>query len=282
MRLEEVPRFPCSRITKAPLVAGGFKAATTDPKKIEAWQAQFPRALWGVPCGELFDVLDLDGAAGLNWLRDNELPETRLQFTPRGRHYYFQAARELRPSVGKIARGVDVRSRGSYVIAWATCGLRTIERELAPWPQWILDQVLAGAGSPSRFTPSREVEGLASVSFSPNERDGRECTLLREPAPSDGTLQREHFPPSKTVNLRLRTSYILRVVEQAEPGTRNARLFWATCRLSEIVAEGRLRPEVAVQLLISAATICGLVRDEGGIRSVLATIRSGMKRRGAA
>jgi hypothetical protein len=53
---------------------------------------------------------------------------------------------------------------------------------------------------------------------------------------------------SSTQNLKLRTGYILRKVETGgEP-----MLFWAACRMREIVAEGRLRPEVAVKLLESA------------------------------
>src|SRR5215831_12579563 len=58
LSLEELPRFPC-RPDKRPLVAGGFKAATTDPAQIAVWRAQFPNCLWGVPTGAVsgIDVL---------------------------------------------------------------------------------------------------------------------------------------------------------------------------------------------------------------------------------
>ena len=142
MRLVDLPRFPCGRINKAPLVASGFRAATTDLKQIAEWQQQFPRALWGIPCGDgTFDVLDLDGAPGRKWLCEHEsrLPETRVQITPRGRHYYFQPAPGLRPSVGKVAKGCDVRAGNlSYVIGWCLEGFPVVDRPLAPWPQWLL------------------------------------------------------------------------------------------------------------------------------------------------
>jgi putative DNA primase/helicase len=246
-RLEDCPRFPCSRITKAPLIAGGFKAATTDANQIAAWQAQFPWTLWGIPCGETFDVLDLDGPAGLYWLRENELPETRVQFTPRGRHYYFHPVAGLRPSVGRVAKGCDVRSHGSYVIAWGLEGLRTVERPLAPWPPWLL----------ARAATKNET-----------------CTRW---VGSDVSTQWAHPPFEPTINLCRRTERILRVVEDAKPGTRNSRLYWAACRFGEIVAEGRLQLVVAEQLLRSAAHLCGLVRDDGA-RAVMATIVSGLRR----
>jgi len=119
LRLEQLARGPCGRQTKAPLIPGGHHAFSTDPALIAAWQAKFPGALWGLRCGEAFDVLDLDGAAGLAWLRDHEqqLPATRMQTTPHGKHFYFLPEGRLRRSIGKIAPGVDVLPSGQ-VIAW--------------------------------------------------------------------------------------------------------------------------------------------------------------------
>jgi hypothetical protein len=54
-----------------------------------------------------------------------------------------------------------------------------------------------------------------------------------------------------TKNLSRRTERIIRVLERAQPGTRNARLFWSACQLRDIIVfENRLRPEVAEQLLV--------------------------------
>jgi hypothetical protein len=248
MRFEHLARGPCGRLTKAPLIKGGHNAFSNDPTLIAEWQARFPGALWGLRCGDHFDVLDLDGVEGLNWLHDYEskLPATRVQITPRGRHYYFLPDTRLRPSVCKIAKGVDVRAAGSYVIAWCLEGLPVTDHPIAPWPEWLL------------------ALGMATG-----------CSLRASNEMVPIVTQRGHRRP--TINLSRRTQQILRVIEQAEPGTRNARLYWAACRFGEIMAEGRLQPEVAEQLLKSAAQICGLVRDDGA-NAVAATIASGLRR----
>ena len=121
LSLEQLPRFPCGP-DKRPLVAGGFKVATTDPAQIGVWQAQFPNCLWGVPTGAVsgIDVLDID-PEGLGWFEANRhlIPVTRVHHTPRGGlHLFFKHAPGLRCSRGRIAPGVDVRADGGYVIWW--------------------------------------------------------------------------------------------------------------------------------------------------------------------
>jgi len=250
MRFEDLARGPCGRLTKAPLIKGGHNAFSNDPALIAQWQAKFPGAVWGLRCGGHFDVLDVDGIEGLKWLRDHEreLPATRVQITPRGRHYYFLADAQVRPSVGKIAEGIDVRAVGSYVIAWWREGLPVTDQPIAPWPKW-----------------------LAALA----KAVGCSLRAVDEMVPAIVPAQRKH--PSPTINLCRRTDQILRVVEYAKPGTRNDRLYWAACRFGEIMAEGRLKRGVAAQLLKSAAQICGLERDDGE-RAVVATILSGLRR----
>ena len=86
---------------------------------------------------------------------------------------------------------------------------------------------------------------------------------------------REHPTLCPTRNLTRRTQRILRVVENAPVGVRNARLYWAACRFSEIVAEGVLSREVAKQVLLSAAQLSGLTRDDG-VAATEKTIASGL------
>jgi putative DNA primase/helicase len=257
LRLAQLARGPCGRLTKAPLIKGGHNAFSNDPVLIAEWQAKFPRALWGLRCGDHFDVLDLDGAEGLAWLREHEseLPATRVQITPHGKHFYFLADAGLRPSVGKIAKGVDVRARGSQVIAWWLEGFPVEDRPIAPWPEWLA--VLAMAGG-------------CNLRVDDRADDEADDGMVR--------TRRWHPPPlAPTINLSRRTERILQVVEQAKPRTRNVKLYWAACRFGEIMTEGRLQPKVAVQLLKSAAQLCGLVRDDGE-RAVVATILSGLRR----
>ena len=165
-----------------------------------------------------------------------------------GRHLLFNHALGLRCSAGRVAPGVDVRADGGYVIWWPRAGLRVLsDAPVADWPGWLLELARPPSGAP------------APLQIALNG--------LRAPG-----------GVSTTRNLRKRTEHILRLVERAEEGTRNNRLFWAACRFGEMVAEGVIRETVAVQLLESAATLCGLVADDGMSR-VRATIASGLERR---
>jgi hypothetical protein len=79
----------------------------------------------------------------------------------------------------------------------------------------------------------------------------------------------------QTLNFRARVKSIQRKLEQAQQGNRNATLFWAACRLAEIVAEDMLRVEVATKLLESSCHLNGLWRDpEDGPERCRATIAS--------
>ena len=238
----ELPRFPCS-LSKRPLTARGHLAATTSPIDESCWP------LTGVPTGTAsgLDVLDVD-AAGLVWLDQNysRLPPTRVhESRSGGRHLLFNHALGLRCSAGRVAPGVDVRADGGYVIWWPRAGLRVLsDAPVADWPGWLLELARPPSGAPAPFQIA--------------------LNGLRAPG-----------GVSTTRNLRKRTEHILRLVERAEEGTRNNRLFWAACRFGEMVAEGVIRETVAVQLLESAATLCGLVADDGMSR-VRATITSGL------
>jgi hypothetical protein len=68
----------------------------------------------------------------------------------------------------------------------------------------------------------------------------------------------------------------LRKVERALPCNRNNTLHWASCRFGNIIAEGRINPKVAEQLLIAAAKINGIWREDGR-EDCIATIRSGLR-----
>ena len=111
------PVFPCNPATKAPIVAGGFKAATTDEDRIGRWWSDYPDALIGTPTGLKFVVLDLDlqHVESQRWYDVNRprLPLTRAHCTRSGgRHLLFKPHDRLTCSAGKLARGVDTRGRG--------------------------------------------------------------------------------------------------------------------------------------------------------------------------
>jgi hypothetical protein len=115
--------FPCVPGTKSPLTAHGFKDASTDPAQIERWWARHPRANVGIAAEGML-VVDIDGAAN-PWPGDPDRAADlagagAVALTPRGgRHYLFRrpAAKGWKCSTSKLARGVDVRTDGGYVVA---------------------------------------------------------------------------------------------------------------------------------------------------------------------
>jgi hypothetical protein len=251
-----LPVFPCLA-NKKPATPHGFKDATVDPAAIAGLFPSYCAPLVGLPTDERsgLDVLDID-LDGRSWFDRNcgRLPLTRVHETRSGgRHLFFRHRPGLRCSTSKIALGVDVRADGSYVIWWPTTGGRVLcEGPIVNWPQWILEAITT-----PRLVQKGEIE-----------------RVLSGLSPLSGP-NREHPSLSPTRNLTRRTQRILRVVENAPVGVRNARLYWAACRFSEIVAEGVLPREVAKQVLLSAAQLCGLIRDDG-IAATEKTIASGL------
>ena len=148
---KEQRQHPCSRMTKGAIEKGWPEKATTERKQLAEWSARYPCAVPGVVT-ENFTVLDVDD---LQWLSANEsrLPTTRVHFTARGRHYLFKPVAGLRSSTKKIA-GVDIKTGPrNYVIYWPSLGLRVIDAPLAPFPESILDQLLAGRPSAVMGSP---------------------------------------------------------------------------------------------------------------------------------
>lgn len=118
---EEYPVFPCGE-NKAPIVAGGFKAATQDPDEVERMFSMPSAALIGVPTGEasglaVIDVDVRDGKEGIEWVEKNQemLGQTlKVRTMSGGFHFYYQHEDGLRNSAG-IDKCVDIRAEGGYV-----------------------------------------------------------------------------------------------------------------------------------------------------------------------
>jgi len=146
---------------KHPTIPGGkgFHAASCDPEVLRNLWAQHPGPLIGVATGVTsgIDVLDIDQKpTARGWWRENRdrIPPTRTHRTRSGGlHLLFQHAPSLRCSTSKIARGVDVRADGGYIIWWPAAGLPVL-RDIppAPWPNWLLDLL-----KPAKPPPPRRV-----------------------------------------------------------------------------------------------------------------------------
>lgn len=90
-----LPVFPLLPNSKLPLPgSNGFKDATTDPAKLEAYWAEADYNVGFAPSMVGWSVIDLDGEAGqAAWdklAKEHNVPETFTVSTPRGgRHLYF-------------------------------------------------------------------------------------------------------------------------------------------------------------------------------------------------
>ena len=233
-----LPIFPC-KADKSPLTPNGFYNAV-----VGADYSHWPRV--GVATGAVsgIDCIDVD-PDGLAWLEANRhrLPLTREHQTSRGVHLLLNHHPGMRNSNHRIAPGVDVRGDGGYIVWWAREGYPVVDLPLADWPEWLLELTNGIADAPA-------LKGCMST------------------APS-------HAEIKPTGSVKLRSRYILDKISRARVGERNRLLFWGSCRHGEMIGEGRMKREIAEQLLEGVARTNGLWRD--GMDDVRATIRSGIE-----
>ena len=136
-----LPVFPCFGIVdrececggdvkcspgKHPRIGGGLQNATTDPEQIRAWWEKWPNSNIAITFdGTGLCALDIDRKAdvdGYLWLEafEDQIPSCPRQITPSGgMHLILKVpeGEEVRNSQDKLARGVDVRGNGGYIMA---------------------------------------------------------------------------------------------------------------------------------------------------------------------
>lgn len=149
---------------KVPLVARGLHDASSDLDKVASWWSRWRNANIGISVPADVIVLDLDaqGAESIK-ARDYSTPATVSARTGRGSHLYYALPEHLRdkakPQV-KILPDVDIRARGSYVVAPPSFHFEQRVRYQwdegrSPWdaqmslcPDWLAQLVLTGATVP--------------------------------------------------------------------------------------------------------------------------------------
>jgi hypothetical protein len=223
-----IPVFPCNH-DKSPATPNGFKDATTDDRQIRRYWGPNPDRLIGTPTGIKFDVLDVDvkHPEANDWLAANDyrLPLTRAHLTRSGGlHYLYAPTPGLKNSTSKLAIGIDIKTRGGYVIWWPCTGLDVFaEHALAEMPSWIVEALKP------RFPPAPE----PSLRLRTNPRD----------------------PFFYIYQHRVQTEVedILRRARDAIPGSRHNTYWQCSQDLKKIVDQGFLEMDEAFRLLFEAA-----------------------------
>ena len=188
----------------APFAPHGKDDATTDRATIRRWFADQPLINYGV-CTDTLPTVDIDprhdgDKAWLKLVRENYLVHTwQVQTGSGGQHLIFGATTEPTPC-GKLARGVDVKGVGGYIVGVGSLHLsgnryrwfkdaNPTNTELKAPPQWILDKLKKPKWSGRARTPDYYNELLAPALN--GERHARVASLighLFSPRPNRGVL----------------------------------------------------------------------------------------------
>jgi hypothetical protein len=158
--------FPLRPGTKLPAIEKFPERATRDPDQIRKWWSSRDYNV-GISTTRFGDaealiVVDVDNKGDKHGdetilrleIGGADFPATRTTRTPTGgRHLIYRAAQPVKQGVGVLGEGLDVRSRGGYVVGPGS----TIDGvpyqteqpgDAAPVPEWLVER-LGGAARPS-------------------------------------------------------------------------------------------------------------------------------------
>jgi hypothetical protein len=247
----------CGQVAKHPLgslVPHGVKDATTNRARILSWWTRHPQANIGLATGHRFDVLDVDGPAGAQAIR--ELATTHgfqssgplVQTGGGGWHFYLAPTGLGNVHPAGLAH-VDWRGRGGYVVAPPS-------RHASGHPyQWILGRDLD--------IPLGQVPAVLLERLQPRHLQ-RPTGPDQLPAASDRSGDRY---------ARVALAEELARVATAPRGQRNRQLWESTRNLYNLVATGALDQREVDHRLLAAAERCGLLGEEP--RQARRTLASG-------
>jgi len=159
------PVFPCGE-SKAPAIpkaegGAGFRDASTDPETVRRMFSHRNAALIGIPTGPAsgFGALDIDVRhdAARAWLvaAEPRLPATRTYRTRSGGlHLLFRHVEGVRNSESLIAKGIDTRGDGGFIVFWFAAGFECFDMSpIGDWPVWLLEALRQKPIAP-RMAPS--------------------------------------------------------------------------------------------------------------------------------
>lgn len=246
------------------------RASTRDPSQIERWWTRWPDALIGLDLGKMgIFVADADRKPGRpdgvqGWMElcaehgysDADVP--RVSTASMGEHLYFRQPEGAPIGNKKVGVSIDGRGAGGYVIAPGSrftddgSDYRLMWGDImnpAPMPQWLVDRLRATQALPLPQTP-------ANVAALP--------VPAREPG------NREAAYASRAIEEEARN-----LAGMGKDSGRNNALNTAAFNLGQLVAGGLLDAGEVRAALVAACEQNGLVKEDG-MRSVLASIRSGL------
>lgn len=159
---------------KVPLTTHGVHDATNDQTQLQTWFRDHPERGWALATGEPSGVfvVDLDGPeARAAIAKLGRLPRTPIARTKRGYHWFLKMpeGHDIRNSASRVAKGVDIRGTGGYVVLppsphpdggnyrWQP-GFSPDRVPVAEAPQWLLD-ALGTAGKETNVVEEEIGEG---------------------------------------------------------------------------------------------------------------------------
>ena len=247
----------CADPGKHPCLADWPRAASTAPAEVRRWWQRWPLANVGLATGARFDVLDVDGPAGVEAQRaalaqrhpaEHPGPVAR---TGGGGWHLLYAPTGLGNRVGLLP-GVDWRGRGGLVVAPPS-----IHASGRPY-RWV--RPLAG-GLPTVPEALRRLLAPPRV----------ERTTLPPPQPAAGHGGRRGERYARAALEREAAA-----VRAAPPGTCNATLNRAAFNLGQLVAAHLLDAVEVRAVLLEAAMAAPASGHADRERRARATIKSGL------
>jgi hypothetical protein len=244
---------------KIPADSGWQEKASSDAVVIKTWFESRPNMNYGIVCGQsCLIVVDLDiknGDNGIeNWKslsKDLNLNTFQVETPSGGLHLYFWGE-GLGNSAGTIARGVDLRASGGYVVG---PGSQTSEGTYF-------------SGLPWHFPDTQEIQ-TASQPLIELLRSRKGAESLNQV----GVLTAPGVPVSKPLT-NLQAEVLGRNIAKllaAQEGQRNATLNECAFALGVLVRQGAIDRTRAEILLLNASKSIGLSETESK-----ATIESGL------